>query len=144
MTEHQNWACRLVQLSHFNLSFLMTTSYLLAYYTLDIQVSLSFSIIIKTDLFYFLSFCWIITPICRIRYKSFLCYGKLKKKSGEIMSNLRKIYSNNHENFKNTKSKSRLKLLALKECTNNVHYYRLHYYSQSSWILQCNGFRKWL
>ena len=48
------------------------------------------------------------------------------------MSNLRKIYSNNHENFKNTKSRSRLRLLALKEFTNNVHYYRLHYHSQKS------------
>ena len=38
------------------------------------------------------------------------------KKSGEIKSKLRKIYPNNHENFKNTNSKSRVKLLALKVC----------------------------
>ena len=79
MTEHQNRACRLVQLSHFNLSFLMTTSHLFAYYTLDIQVSLSFSMIIKTGLFFFLGFCWIITPISGIMYKSFLCYGQFVK-----------------------------------------------------------------
>ena len=39
------------------------------------------------------------------------------KKSGEIKNKLRKIYYNNHENFKNTNSKSRVQLLALKECT---------------------------
>ena len=60
----------------------MTTSHLFAYYTLDIQVSLSSSMIIKTGLFFFLSFCWIITPISGIIYKSFLFDGKLKKKNG--------------------------------------------------------------
>ena len=39
------------------------------------------------------------------------------KKSGEIKSKLRKIYPNNHENFKSTNSKSRVQLLVLKECT---------------------------
>ena len=42
---------------------------------------------------------------------------KIKKKSGEIKNKLRKIYPNNHENFKNTNSKSRVQLLALKKCT---------------------------
>ena len=42
---------------------------------------------------------------------------KIKKKSGEIKNKLRKIHPNNHENFKNTNSKSKVKLLALKECT---------------------------
>ena len=42
---------------------------------------------------------------------------KIKKKSGEIKNKLRKIYPNNHENFKNTNSKSVVQLLALKECT---------------------------
>ena len=59
----------------------MTTTYLFAYYTLDIKL-------------------W-----------------KIFKKSGEIKNKLRKIYPNNHENFKNTNSKSRVQLLALKECT---------------------------
>ena len=39
------------------------------------------------------------------------------KKSGEIKSKLRKIYPNNHENFKSTNSNSMAELLALKECT---------------------------
>ena len=59
----------------------MTTTYLFAYYTLDIKL-------------------W-----------------KILKKSGEIKNKLRKICPNNHENFKNTNSKSRVQLLALKECT---------------------------
>ena len=42
---------------------------------------------------------------------------KVFKKSGEIKNKLRKIYRNNHENFKNTNSKSKVQLLALKECT---------------------------
>ena len=42
---------------------------------------------------------------------------KMFKKSGEIKNKLRKIYPNNHENFKSAKSKSRVQLLALKECT---------------------------
>ena len=41
---------------------------------------------------------------------------KILKKSGEIKK-LRKIYHNNHENFKNTNTTSRVQLLALKECT---------------------------
>ena len=36
---------------------------------------------------------------------------------GEIKNKLRRIYPNNHENFKNTNSKSRVQLLALKVCT---------------------------
>ena len=39
------------------------------------------------------------------------------KKSGEIKNKLGKIHPNNHENFKNTTSKSRDQLLAVKECT---------------------------
>ena len=65
----------------------MTTSYLFAYYTLDSQVSLS-----STNFWY---------------YKLLLCYGKLKnkkrkrkKKLGENKNKLRKMYSNNHEKFK--------------------------------------------
>ena len=42
---------------------------------------------------------------------------KVFKKSGEIKNKLRKIYRNNHENFKNTNSKSKVQLLAFKECT---------------------------
>ena len=42
---------------------------------------------------------------------------KMFKKSGEIKNKLRKIYPNNHENFKNTNSTSTVQLLALKECT---------------------------
>ena len=42
---------------------------------------------------------------------------KVFKKSGEIKNKLRKIYRNNHENFKNTNSKSKVQLLALNECT---------------------------
>ena len=44
----------------------MTTSYLFAYYTLDSQVSLSSCMSIKTGLFFFLTFCCIITPISGI------------------------------------------------------------------------------
>ena len=36
---------------------------------------------------------------------------------GEIKNKLKQIYPNNHENFKNRNSKSRVQLLALKECT---------------------------
>ena len=42
---------------------------------------------------------------------------KFCKKSGEIKNKLRKIYPNNHENFKSRNSKSRVQLLALKEYT---------------------------
>ena len=45
------------------------------------------------------------------------------KKLGEIKNKLRKIYPNNHENFKNTNSKSRVQLLALSMYC-NLHYYR--------------------
>ena len=38
------------------------------------------------------------------------------KQSGEIENKLRKIHPNNHENFKNTNSKPRVELLALKDC----------------------------
>ena len=41
---------------------------------------------------------------------------KIFKKSGEIKNKLKKICHNNHESFKNTNSKSRVQLLALKEC----------------------------
>ena len=41
---------------------------------------------------------------------------KIFKKSGEIKNKLRKIHPNNHENFKNTNGKSRVQLMALKEC----------------------------
>ena len=58
----------------------MTTRYLFAYYTLDSQVSLSPSMSMKTGLFFFLTFCYIITPIFGIYYTSLLCYGNLKKK----------------------------------------------------------------
>ena len=37
------------------------------------------------------------------------------KKSGEIKNKLRKIYPNNHENFKNANSKSRVQSLTLQE-----------------------------
>ena len=58
----------------------MTTRYLFAYYTLDSQVSLSPSMSMKTGLFFFLTFCYIITSIFGIYYTSLLCYGNLKKK----------------------------------------------------------------
>ena len=41
----------------------MTTSYLFAYYTLDGQPSLSSCMKIKADLFFFLTFCCVITAI---------------------------------------------------------------------------------
>ena len=41
----------------------MTISYLFAYYQLDCQVSLSSCTNVETDLFFFLTFCCIITPI---------------------------------------------------------------------------------
>ena len=76
----------------------MATSYLFAYYTSDSEVSLSFSTSIKTGLFFFLAFCWIITPISGII--NYYCYGKLKKKKknwGENNNKLRKMYPNNRE-----------------------------------------------
>ena len=59
----------------------------------DIQVSLSSSMIIKTGRFFFLSFCWIITPISGIIYKSFLCYGKNFKKIGRNKEQIKKKYT---------------------------------------------------
>ena len=46
-----------------------------------------------------------------------MLWKKFFKKSREIKNKLTKIYPNNHENFKNTNSKSDVQLLALKECT---------------------------
>ena len=57
----------------------MTTSYLFAYYTLDNQVALFSSMGIKTGLFFFLTFCFIITPISGIYIRSLLHYEKFKK-----------------------------------------------------------------
>ena len=54
----------------------MTTSYLLVYYTLDSQVSLSSCMSIKTGGFFFLAFCYIITPISGMYNRSLLYYGK--------------------------------------------------------------------
>ena len=65
---------------------------------------------------------------------------KILKKSGEIKNKLRKIYHNNHVNFKNTSSKSRVQLLALKECA--VIFITTGNLCQSSGIFQCNGFTK--
>ena len=62
------------------------------------------------------------------------------KKSGEIKNKLRKIYHNNHVNFKNTSSKSMVQLLALKECA--VIFITIGALCQSSGIFQCNGFTK--
>ena len=71
----------------------MATSYLFAYYTLDSQVSLSSSMNIKTGLFFFLTFCCIITPISGIiNY-----YNVLKKNLAENKNKLRKMYPNNHK-----------------------------------------------
>ena len=60
----------------------MATSYLFAYYTLDSQVSLSSCMSIKTGLFFFLTFCYIINPISGIYDRSLLHYGKLGEKIG--------------------------------------------------------------
>ena len=40
---------------------------------------------------------------------------KIKKKIGRNKEQIRKNYDNNHQNFKNKNSKSRVQLLALKE-----------------------------
>ena len=116
----------------------MTTSYLFANCTLGIQVSLSSGMIIKTGLFFFLSFRWIITPISML--------WKIFKKLGEIKNKLRKIYPNYHENFKNTNSKSRVLLLTYKECT--VIFITIGALCQSSYFSvmfsgnDCNSFSK--
>ena len=74
----------------------MTASYLFAYYTLDRQVSLSFSMNIKTGgvfsnfLLYHYSNFWY--------YKLLLLWKIGKKKSGEN-NKLQKMYPNNHEKF---------------------------------------------
>ena len=141
MTEHQNRACRLVQLSHFKIiKFFNDHTYLFAYYALDIQASLSSSMIIKRDPFFFLSFCWTITPISGIIHKSFQCYRKLKKTAGN-KEQIKKINPNNHENFKNANSKSKVEL-APKMCI--IIFITIGALCQSSWIFQCNGFREWL
>ena len=64
----------------------MTTSYLFAYYTLDSQVSLSSCMSIKTGLFFFLTFCCIITPISGIIDSYFVIenfFKNLEKNSKE-------------------------------------------------------------
>ena len=75
----------------------MTTSYLFAYYTLDSQVSLSSSMSIKTCLFFFLTFCCIITPISGIINYYYIMENR--KKTGENKNKLRKMYPNNYEKF---------------------------------------------
>ena len=67
----------------------MTTPYLFAYYTLDSQVSLSSSMSIKTGLFFFLSFCCIITPISGIinHYYVMENLGKIGRKLEQIKNN---------------------------------------------------------
>ena len=77
----------------------MTTPYLFAYYTLDSQVSLSSSMSIKTGLFFFLTFCCIITPISGIINYYYVMENWKKKNSGENKNKLRKMYPNNHEKF---------------------------------------------
>ena len=68
----------------------MTTSYLFAYYTLDSQVSLSSCMSIKTGLFFFLSFCCIITPISGIinHYCVMENLGKIGRKYEQIKKNI--------------------------------------------------------
>ena len=88
----------------------MTSSYLFAYYAFDSQVSLSSGMSIKTGLFFFLTFCCIITPISG-NTNHYCVMGNLKKF-------LRKIYPNNHKNYKNSKSRIQFyRLLQKKECT---------------------------
>ena len=79
----------------------MITSYLFAYYTLDSQVSLSSCMSINTGLFFFLTFCRIITPISGII--DHYCIMEDLIKSGENKNKLRIMYPKNHENFKNSK-----------------------------------------
>ena len=130
-------ACRLVLLSHFNITKLfLTTSSMFADYILDSQVSRSSCMSIKTGLFFLSEFLF-------YHYSSFwyykwlLCYEKLK--SGENKNKLRHIYHNNHENFKNSKSSVQFYWF---ECT--VFFIAISAWCQSSWIFQCNGFKKWL
>ena len=80
----------------------MTRSYLFDHYTLDSQVSLSSCISIKTVLFFFQTFSWIITPISGI-IDHYCIMEKYFKKSGENKNKLRLIQPKNHENFKNNK-----------------------------------------
>ena len=72
-------------------------------HTLDIQVSHSSCMNIKTYLFFFLTFCSIITSISGII--NHYCIIENKKKLGENKKKLRTIYPKNHENFKNSKPK---------------------------------------
>ena len=68
----------------------MTTSYLFAYYILDSQVSLSFSMNIKTGVFFFLTFCCIITPISGIinHYYVMENFKKIGRKKEQIKKNI--------------------------------------------------------
>ena len=142
MTEHQNWTCRLVQLSHFNLTKLFNDHILCLlsiYWTFKFHFPPAWSL--KQAFFSF----WVsVESLLRflVLYINHSYVMENFKKSGEIKSKLRKIYPNNHENFKSTNSKSRVQLLALKECT--IIVITIGALCQSSWIFQCNGFRKWL
>ena len=85
----------------------MSTSYLFAYYTLDSQASLSSSMSIKTGLFFFLTFCCMIIPICDIINYYYVMenlktknQNKTKRKTGENKNKLRKMYPIIMKNFK--------------------------------------------
>ena len=91
----------------------MTTSYMFAYYTLDSQISHSSCMSIKTNLFFFLTLCCIITPISGII--DHYCIMKNYKKLGENRSKLRTMYPKNHENFKNSKPKGPVLLVLIKK-----------------------------
>ena len=56
---------------------------------------------IKTGLFFFVTFCYIITPIFGII--DHFCIMENLKKSGKNKNKLRTIHPKNHENFKNIK-----------------------------------------
>ena len=92
----------------------MTTSYLFAYYTLDSQVSLSSCMSIKTGLFFFLTFCCIITPISGTR-DHYCIMENQKKKLGENKNKLKAIYPKNHEFFKNSKPRVQFLLVLIKK-----------------------------
>ena len=64
----------------------MIKSYLFAYYTLDSQVSFSSCMSIKTDLFFFLTFCFISTPISGI-IDHYCIMENLKKNREKIRTN---------------------------------------------------------
>ena len=96
-------ACRLVLLSHFDITTLFKNHILFILLAIHWRIKFRFPPALTLKDF-FQTFRCIITPISGIIYH-YCIMEKNFKKIGENKSKLRKIYPNNHENFKNKKSR---------------------------------------